>query len=146
MTADLVAFLREQLNTEEQEARATDQTMGQRQLHWSVKPVDNAFSKVVAHGMYDVTGEVNPETAAFIARHDPARVLAEITAKRRMIDEVAAAHASAVDMEHACCHEPGQILAGECDQFAPDRLPLLRLLALPYAGVDGYRPEWAPDA
>jgi hypothetical protein len=105
-------------------------------------PPDTGAMVVAATG--EASERRNLINAEFIAAHDPARVLREIEAKRRMITEVAAAHASAIDMEHACCHDPEQILAGECEQHAPNDLPLLRLLALPYADRPGYEEGWAP--
>ena len=56
-----------------------------------------------------------------MARHDPARVLADVDAKRRIL--------GVIDRMYA---EPG---AGDS---------LVRLLALHYAGQPGYRDEWRP--
>lgn len=81
--------------------------------------------------------------AAHIARHDPARVLREVEAKRQMI-EVAPMAAEAVDGEHGCCHRASEILAGECPAFPPSQLRVLQLLALSYADRPGYRAEWRP--
>lgn len=64
------------------------------------------------------------ESAEHIAEHDPARVLREIDAKRRMLGRI---HSHAAVM--------GQ------DEVHGD---LLRLLALPYADRPGYREEWRP--
>ena len=87
-------------------------------------------------------GEILPDEAEHIARHDPARVLAEVDAKRRILDE------------HPPIREPYG-WAGRCqrcidgdDPWAKEaEWPCLtvRLLALPYADWPGYRPEWAPD-
>jgi hypothetical protein len=64
---------------------------------------------------------LSPESdlAAHIARHDPARVLAECEAKRRIVEM------HAYQEEH----------------FTPDEL---RALALPYADHPDYREEWRP--
>ena len=81
-----------------------------------------------------------PELAAYIAAHDPARVLREIDAKRRIME----------------CHEPwtasnGDTICGRCGREHIDGRPgghfpcqTLRLLALPYADRPGYRAEWRP--
>jgi hypothetical protein len=66
--------------------------------------------------------EMDPAGAAHIARHDPARMLAEVAAKRRLIEVAVGAIESA------------QPLTG-------DRI--VRLLAQPYAGRPGWRGEWA---
>lgn len=62
------------------------------------------------------------EASTHVARHDPARVLREVEAKRRMLDDVW----GGPDHEEMWDHH-------------------VRLLALPYAQHPGYRPEWAPD-
>lgn len=87
--------------------------------------------------------------AEHIARHDPARVLREVEAKRRIIGE------------HRVLWEPGWTPEGEDDEEflvcarCEDRsrhdamrwpCPTLRLLALPFAEHPDYQKEWAPDA
>ena len=81
-----------------------------------------------------------PELAAHIAKHDPARVLREIDAKRQIVE----------------CHEPwtasnGDTICGRCGREHIEGRPgghfpcqTLRLLALPYADRPGYREEWRP--
>jgi hypothetical protein len=70
--------------------------------------------------------------AEHIVRHDPARVLREIDAKRRLLDLHARAH-------HQCVAEDGPT-----QWHVKDPCATLRLLALPYADRPGYREEWAP--
>lgn len=72
------------------------------------------------------------------------RVLVECAAKRQIID-VAFEHEGTFDAEMACCHDGYAIRAGLCPATPVDEIVLLQMLALPYAGRDGYRPEWAPD-
>ena len=83
-----------------------------------------------------------PKAAEHIARYDPARILAECAAKRRMI---------------LACREirPDLAFLGVRPRGMAD-FPLsprdhhqlaaltLALLALPYAGHSDYRPEWRP--
>jgi hypothetical protein len=83
------------------------------------------------------------EAGDHITRHDPARVLAECEAKRRIV-ELAFSHAAKIDGEWGCCHSVQGIRDGLCDEQRPDDLPLLRLLALPYADHPDYRDEWKP--
>lgn len=78
-----------------------------------------------------------------IARWDPARVLAEVEAKRQLIDLIFR-HAATVDGEWGCCHDADQIRAGRCPDTPVDDVEGLRLLALPYSGHEGYRAGWAP--
>lgn len=75
--------------------------------------------------------------------YDEREVLAEVAAKRRLIRE-AFAHAAVIDGEWGCCHEEEQIEAGMCPDTHVDNLPILRLLALPYADHPDYREEWKP--
>lgn len=82
----------------------------------------------------------NPRLAAHIARHDPARVLRDVEAKRRIVE----------------CHEPwtaanGDIICGRCGREHIDGRPgghfpcqTLRLLAAMYADHPSYREEWRP--
>ncbi len=80
--------------------------------------------------------------AVHIARHDPARVLREIDAKRQIIDQCAywneRAASEAVDPPKS--PQPGLDLGLLLDAMNP----VLRLLALPYADRPDYREEWRP--
>lgn len=69
--------------------------------------------------------------AAHIARHDPARVLREVAAKRRII----AVH----EGHHECPSEDDN-----CGWIVDSRCVTLRLLALPYADRLDYDEEWRP--
>lgn len=133
---ELVRWLGEQLDEDEQIARATDQTLGQRNLRWSVKPVDEAFFRVVAAGHYVVgTGEFNPEDAHHIAKWDPARVLREIDAKRQALAHYLRVRERAV--RHETYDEPYDLAEGAV-------FVQIKYTALPYADRPGYREEWRP--
>jgi hypothetical protein len=71
--------------------------------------------------------------AEHIVAQDPARVLREIDAKRRILAEVYPEVAKAEEMIQDEWHS-----GGDTDG------DLLRLLALPYADRPGYREEWRP--
>lgn len=83
-----------------------------------------------------------PALAAYIARHDPDRVLREVEAKRRLVDR------HRPDREYpewcAACRQPEP----GWEYGIPEEFPCttLRLLALPYADHPDYRPDWAPTA
>lgn len=82
--------------------------------------------------------------AAHIARHDPARVLAEVDAKRRLLDEILW-YESMQDGDCGCGHGPDAIAAGECKLGGgPDRITAFRILALPYAAHPDYQDAWRP--
>ncbi|MET9909649.1 DUF6221 family protein [Streptomyces sp. NPDC006476] len=130
---DLVEWLRAQLDEDERIARAAGGTW------WA--PPDLA-------GQVHDSGGVNIEAklrsfATHIAEHDPARVLREIDAKRRIIEE----HKPAVpkarpNRERGCL---ACTTAQEWDATANEANCLtLRLLASPYKDRPGYREEWRP--
>ena len=77
-----------------------------------------------AQGMKDAT---------FIAAHDPARVLREIDAKRRMLADFVPELA-----------QTDATIEGEWNSHDDLEHKLLAYLALPYADRPGYREEWRP--
>lgn len=78
-----------------------------------------------------------------IARQDPARVLREVEAKRQML-RVAFEHAAAMDAEFGDCCDADVFERNGCKYTSTDKLPLLRLLAAPYASHPNYRESWRP--
>lgn len=148
MADDLVKFLRARLEDIERKALAatTGPWRHNPSTHWR-KPGTSWFEEAVFAGPAGAeaicvagTGESDdPQSMAdaeHIAENDPARVLAEVDAKRRIISQ----------------HIPvgyGNV----CLSYCHTRLPMqqqdwpcltLRLVALPYADHPDYRPEWAP--
>lgn len=85
------------------------------------------------------TGETDDQQsmrdAAFIAAHDPARVLREIDALRQVLAEYEQAARYAKTYW-------GQANASQSRAQALGKV--VRLLALPYADRPGYREEWRP--
>jgi hypothetical protein len=138
MTDDMVQFLRDRLDDDEQTARqATDgpwiaEVSGETGR--CVIPVDAQSTReyVARTQLYAAVFD-----AEHIARHDPARILADIDAKRQIIDK---------------CEPPLVDVTGPEDtdrQFIPGEgpawgEPVLRLLALTYADHPDYRDEWRP--
>ncbi len=87
---------------------------------------------------------MDPSAAGHIARHDPARVLREVAAKRRIME----LHQEGLSNDFPMGVEPaeGDILCMTCDDRALKQYypcPTLRLLALPYADHADYRADWA---
>ena len=107
---------------------ATDAARNDGQGEWSTEDVAAA-----AQGRGSVE---------HIARHDPARVLAECSAKRRI---VLACRDARPETTFLGTHPPGMAdfpaAAHGQHQLAA---VTLALLALPYAGHPHYRPEWRP--
>lgn len=124
---DLTEWLKQQLDDEAEHARALADLFPAGAT-WSSRGIDVAGVACAETGSH----------AAHIARWDPDRVLAEVDAKRRILDERDAADQHAKE-------DFDRVLEGYAD--AMDRC--VKLLALPYAGRDGWREEWAtlsPDA
>lgn len=121
MSAELVAFLRARLDEDEQLARDLDGARWQRQ---TLVGDEYNFGEVVEVGggpvascgvEFNEDGEIR---AAHIARHDPARVLAEVAAKRRLSELLAG----------------GESLTGRRvgEEYRLGILDALRLLSEPY--------------
>jgi hypothetical protein len=145
---DLVQWLGQQLDEDERIARAArprpgDQTAGEwvAYPHRPTSPTDDPSRNVHLVGSREPdgrewvvaeTGQADraPTVAEFIAAHDPARVLREIDAKRKII------------AEHDVYSRPlGERMDCQSYDFP---CTTLRLLALPYADRPGYREEWRP--
>lgn len=159
---DLVEFLTTRLDEDEQVARSAckyaeaswhlDEEDEATILWWPPEP--HIAEKEREKGLPVVSDRWRGETieysgeriAPHIARHDPARVLAEVDAKRRMVGlhGPATLHAGGgaayFDTTRVCrsCEPPRQFpeTAYPC--------PTLRLLALPYAQHPDYDEAWRP--
>ncbi|WP_328941506.1 DUF6221 family protein [Streptomyces sp. NBC_00250] len=143
--ADLIAFLRARLD--EDWKLAYESGCGGRD-DWAFDPEDpwngpNGPREVVRRATGGFIAVVDPDhgkygtwNARHIARHNPARVLAEVDAKRRILDEVVPEMDGMTDQIHS---EWG---VGPIDPSTYESLVLLRLLALPYASHPDYRDEW----
>lgn len=133
---DLVQWLTARLDTDEQIAREATEgpwrnaPTARHHATASGRSEEAVFGSPPDVGavVVAITGEAverrNLVNAEFIAAHDPARVLREIDAKRRII----------------AAYENYDREAPELD--VPESV--LRLLALPYADRDGYQESWRP--
>ncbi|MGW3025843.1 DUF6221 family protein [Streptomyces sp. NPDC001221] len=132
---ELVRWLDEQLAEDERIAQAAP--LGPWSMDGAGSIVDADGERVVPSVGGTLNGRVSrwPEgpAAAQILGHDPARVLREIDAKRRLL----AIHRPYVpEPDQACLGCAGGIMFTSC--------PVVRLLALPYADRPGYRDDWRP--
>ncbi|MFD3917325.1 DUF6221 family protein [Streptomyces sp. NPDC058603] len=129
---DLVAFLRARYDEDaalatEAEQEATGRWMA-RETDWN----DDTFVEDSDGSQILPTVRTRGVTQyQHIARHDPARVLAEVEAKRQITDEHVTRDWKLGDRLHDC-------------QWTKWPCRTLRLLALPYADHDDYREEWRP--
>lgn len=136
---DLVRWLGVQLDEDQRIAEAARGQGEGRWHHETSYPNGYVYDGGVQPVVYDESTP-SPEEAEHIAAHDPARVLREIDAKRRIME----------------CHEAwvasnGDTICGRCGREHIDGRPgghfpcqTLRLLALPYADRPGYVEEWRP--
>jgi hypothetical protein len=140
---ELVEWLRAQLDEDERIARAA--CWDEQSDAWTVRPPREKYERyTVVDYLDDGVVVVTPENAdadgvgQHVARHDPARVLREIDAKRKLLDLHQEKLEQGYSSDH--CAECG---FGETSQsYYP--CATLRLLALPYADRPGYREEWRP--
>lgn len=132
---ELVAFLEERLDDDEYRAKAA------RSESWTVEQDAAATpgqvpaeSRVVmgAGGESGVARVNGRDRALHIARHDPARVLHEIEAKRSILDQVTRIDLSA------------RRTVGPPEGANVAMVGVLEMLALPYADHTDYREEWRP--
>lgn len=150
---DLITFLRVQLDDDERVA-STIRHGGYLPPIWHAKVHTDGSADLYAEERInhppDAESEFDPEPFAHvradrvqhehIVRWDPAHVLAEIDAKRRILDEIVH-EATGLDMSVDLDRRVGT-RDTDAEPYLGDQL--LRLLALPYAGRDGYREEWRP--
>ena len=133
---DLIAWLRAQLDEDERLARAAQID----ELVWQSGPGvsydTQGWVRAVSNDDSWMICETHTRAQSdHIARHDPARVLAEVEAKRAILD----LHDS--DGGHECV---GPADAWGTATIHAQTCPTLRLLAQPYADRHGYREEWRP--
>lgn len=157
MTDDLVTYLRARLDEDEAAARAADVKQGDP--HWWVSPVlaapgrytvRSATSRPIAR-VEDVGDDFRPAdpgsgprsildgraASDHIARWDPARVLAEVAAKRRILDRHSGDHLCPVPQDPEWVRYVGCeriVMTYPCGDVLD--------LAQPYADRPDFRREW----
>lgn len=127
----LTEFLLARIAEDETVARA-----GKGDTAWSCDPsrANPIFAQVVS-GDGAVASAMLTTDGEHIARHDPARVLAECEAKRRIVSVRAA-----IGMRHGGTMDEVDAAHAAVQK---QREWTWRLLALPYAGHPDYLAEWA---
>lgn len=159
---DLVRWLGEQFDEDERVAREAckyaspawhlDEEFGETVLWWPPE----------FHTRYEEDKHwrglaIDQDIAPHIAEWDPARVLREIDAKRRLVDDFTSErhHVNDGDCWYTCpaateARDGGETCddsrrGGACDCGRDARVERrLRLLAFPYEARPGYRAEWRP--
>ncbi|GAA1455510.1 DUF6221 family protein [Nocardiopsis tropica] len=92
---------------------------------------DSVVTMTGVSGMTRLFVDAESDVTTHIARHDPARVLREIAAKRAIVQE----YTDAVDLWERESEAPDSVGALEA---------VIRLLAAVHADHPDYRQEWAP--
>jgi hypothetical protein len=137
MTDHLVEFLRARVDEDDSAALGGK---GDTPGRWEEKS-DPATDIV----LYDKSGKLTIGQHRHIARHDPARVLREVEAKRRIIERERWHPHGGLE----CGGHPGSYLPhgdygpGYCGRMDEEN-PTLRDLAIIYADHPDYREEWRP--
>ena len=163
---DLIAFLRARLDEDQETAAAASWSHGNPgkdfSAHWAVASSpyggEHGRPRWYVTDAYDdcVIGKVDPEgnddegVARHVARFDPERMLAEVDAKRKIIDNYVMTlklrDEAAARLKDAGDH-PG---ASDLDTWTRAKYEAvvleepIALLALPYADHTDYRDEWRP--
>jgi hypothetical protein len=153
MVSDLVEFLRAALDEDEQVARVaahggrwryeTGDSVGAWTLydeHWNIASMTTydteSYNYAERMPAFRPPTYIDPDAiGSHIARHDPAQVLAEVKAKRAILDgcvETLAGEDSWDPMTEG----------GSGEEFELARF-VIRQQAQPYAGRPGWREEWA---
>lgn len=112
----LVEFLRARLDEDEAEAKACPE------VGWFAAEWDEGAVYLSGTGASALLRGRSFSVARHVARHDPARVLAEVEAKRQIVSEVTGRY---LESWTAVTH-------------------ILACLALPYADHPDYNPTWRP--
>ena len=130
-TDDPVRWLGEQLDEDERIARSAEG--------------DSVFDgtgivteRNRAQGFPDRTAVLISPVATHIARHDPARVLREIDAKRQILRALESAEVSLRNTVPG--REPHELMTGSTNSLRA----IVRMLATVYADRPGFRAEWRP--
>lgn len=122
MSKDLVQFLRARLDEDEQTARRVESSWRQIGDTGVIVASDGERAEECANGNWSGIAE-------HIVRHDPARVLREVEAKRVLLDD------------HERFVTERRRMMGGWDSY-PEASPVLVAFASIYAGHPDYRVEW----
>ncbi|MCX4543759.1 DUF6221 family protein [Streptomyces sp. NBC_01565] len=150
MTEALINFLRDRLADDERAAQLMEKFYPSpwelSDRGWMARVVADgpAFREVIQleDGPWKPTGEDVlwlGDIIDHVSRHDPARVLAEVDAKRRIV----ALHSDSTGHSCSITDKTGYEL-NYADVAGDEACTTLRLLALPYADHPDYRQEWKP--
>lgn len=147
--SDLVEFLKARLDEDEQAAQAATPSpwrIDPRNPNVILEPTPIDSVGMAGERQHNIfTGQVSSRfgqaklDVAHIVRHDPARVLAEVAAKRRIIEALGIAERNVAKVRRtAPDYRSVRVAEAESDAM----LHAVRLLAHPYADHPDYREDW----
>lgn len=147
---DLVTFIRARLDEDEHLASGATPAPWTAKVGEGWRASDGRAHTLVGRIAVDVpgrqkwlySGNEHGGTALHIANWDPARVQAEVDAKRRILDLHPCAGGDVNEPFCLTC-TPDEALYGE-SLAGRWPCPTLRLLALPFSDHPSYREEWRP--
>lgn len=128
MTDALVQFLRARYDEDEQAAQAAMTEGDVQDGRW----FDDDDEEIIDDSAWRIAYTTAGPVRAHIARHDPARVLAEVDTKRQALDHY----------ERIQQHTKDGVLDYVLAEGAVRAQ--IQYMALAYAGHPGYRQEWKP--
>ncbi|MER7908285.1 DUF6221 family protein [Streptomyces sp. NPDC096068] len=96
------------------------------------------YLELQGEGSSKATGDLPPEVADHAARHDPARVLAEVNAKREVVNAYERAVAEFQDSG------PAMVSYDRLTGSVSSLRTALEFLALPYVNHPDYQDTWRP--
>ncbi|MFB4273051.1 DUF6221 family protein [Nonomuraea sp. GTA35] len=136
---DVIAFLRARVDEDEKTALTVPvgEPLCHPPAHW-LPGADPGGEKRWVMGTFKDIDAHTVEAAEHIARHDPARVLREVEAKRQLLDR----HMPGEYGQCVTCHV-GAYSCG-CCSWGDFPCDTVRLLALAYADHKEFRREWRP--
>jgi hypothetical protein len=141
MTDDLVAFIAARLDEDEAVTNAGARRVG---MPWHAEAQPGTPGGLVTDELGLVGSTGGRYAADHIARYDPARVLREVAAKRRVLERHRPVGGTASWRAQACA---GCGTEGYCDDPVTEKMsdcPELRDMAAIWDGHPDYRQEWKP--
>ncbi len=129
MALNIIDFINARLDEDEKAAKAATPSPWNLRLHEADDKImtESGDALIDAKSYEEVVIEVSDEDLSHISRHDPARVLREVAAKREVLD--------------VCKHVHGHVSGNEtADNLAES---VLMSLANAWSTHADFKPEWA---
>jgi hypothetical protein len=141
VTDDIVEFIKAQLNVDEQIARSAPDGPWEAQTEaWPESPEARVWAETATGREVQVAEANGVLAAAHIARHDPVRALADVEAKRYLLEWCAEV---TVHFDWSTLNRPGSLLHDPNPRATHTAAVAMQAMAASYASRAGYKPEWS---